>query len=154
MARRGVAPVVAVALLVLVTVVGASAVFTVVDGLSTADTSERLSIALAVDADTGRIAVTHRGGSRVDVRSISLAVAVDGEPLRFQPPVPFFAARGFASGPSGPFNTASDPNWTVGERATVRLAGTNDPQIRHGSRVELTVRRDGRRLVTVRATAR
>ena len=81
---------------------------------------------LAVDGD--RLVLTHRAGEPVDVRRLDVVVRVDGDPLRHQPPVPFFSARGFRPGPTGPFNAAADPMWEVGERASIRLASTNRPR--------------------------
>ncbi|MFB6195925.1 MAG: type IV pilin [Haloplanus sp.] len=106
---------------------------------------------LSVDGD--RIVLVHRAGEAVDVRRLDLVVRVDGVPLRFQPPVPFFAARGFRSGPTGPFNPATDSVWEVGERASVRLASTNRPSIRAGARVTVELRYAGRRLAVLSATA-
>ena len=106
---------------------------------------------LAVDGD--RLTLTHRAGERVDVRRLDVVVRVGGTPLRHQPPVPFFAARGFRSGPTGPFNAATDPTWTPGERASVRVAATNRPAIEPGDRVTVTLRVDGQRVTTVAATA-
>jgi hypothetical protein len=106
---------------------------------------------LAVDGD--RLVLTHRVGESVDVRRLDVVVRVDGDPLRHQPPVPFFSARGFRPGPTGPFNAAADPTWEVGERASVRLASTNQPPVVAGARVTVTLRYDGQQLVTLTATA-
>ena len=106
---------------------------------------------LAVDGD--RLVLTHRAGEPVDVRRLDVVVRVDGDPLRHQPPIPFFSAQGFRPGPTGPFNAAADPTWEVGERASVRLASTNHPRIYAGARVTVTLRYDGRRLATLTATA-
>jgi len=106
---------------------------------------------LAVDGD--RVTLTHRAGEPVDVRRLDVIVRIDGDPLRHQPPVPFFAARGFRPGPTGPFNAASEPTWEVGERAAFRVASTNRPRIEAGARVTVELRYDGRRLTTLSATA-
>ena len=108
-------------------------------------------VTLAVDGD--RLVLTHRAGEPVDVRRLDVVVRVDGDPLRHQPPVPFFSARGFRPGPTGPFNAAADPTWEVGERASVRLASTNQPPVVAGARVTVTLRYDGQQLVTLTATA-
>jgi hypothetical protein len=108
-------------------------------------------ITLAVDGD--RLLLTHRAGDPVDVRRLDVTVRVDGTPLRHQPPVPFFSARGFRPGPTGPFNAAADPRWEAGERASVRLASTNRPQLVAGARVTVELRYEGRRLATPTATA-
>jgi hypothetical protein len=106
---------------------------------------------LSVDGD--RVVLTHRGGEAVDVRHLTVRVRVDGTPLVHQPPVPFFSTRGFHPGPTGPFNDAADPTWEPGERASFRVASTNRPSIDAGDRVTVELRRDGRRLVALSATA-
>jgi hypothetical protein len=106
-----------------------------------------------LSVDGNRLTVTHRAGEPIDVRRLDVVVRVDGTPLRYQPPVPFFAARGFGSGPAGPFNAAADPTWTVGERASLRVATTNRPTLVAGARVTVELRYDGRRLATLSATA-
>jgi FlaG/FlaF family flagellin (archaellin) len=80
-----------------------------------------------IDARADRVACVHGGGDRLDLRNLRIHLTVDGEPLAHQPPVPFFAARGFHAGPTGPFNSAADPYWSAGETAALRLAGTNEP---------------------------
>lgn len=94
--------------------------FVTIEGESTAD---------------GTILLEHTGGAALDVRRLDIAVTVDDEPLRYQPPVPFFSTRGFYSGPTGPFNSAADPAWTAGELAGFSIAGTNDPPLVPGSEV-------------------
>jgi hypothetical protein len=106
---------------------------------------------LAVDGD--RLTLTHRAGEPLDVRRLDVIVRVDGTPLRHQPPIPFFAARGFGPGPTGPFNPAADPTWDAGERASLRVAATNHPPLVAGARVTVELRYDGRRLATLTATA-
>ncbi|MFC7136383.1 hypothetical protein [Halobaculum litoreum] len=66
--------------------------------------------------DGARLTFVHAGGDAVDVTDLRLVVLVDGERLRYQPAVPFFAQRGFRSGPVGPFNRAGDARWTTGSR--------------------------------------
>ncbi|AUV80436.1 type IV pilin [Salinigranum rubrum] len=101
------------------------------------DLSPRVSLSLAVDGDS--LALTHRGGDALDVTALRLVVTVDGEPLAHQPPVPFFSARGFHPGPTGPFNSAADPRWAAGETASVRVAGTNQPTLEAGGTVTVRV---------------
>jgi len=108
-------------------------------------------VTLAVDGD--RLVLAHRAGDPLDVRRLDVVVHVDGTPLRHQPPLPFFAARGFRSGPTGPFNPAADPTWEVGERASFRVASTNGPPLVAGARVTVELRYRGRRLATLSATA-
>lgn len=135
---RAVSSVVGVALLVGVTVLVAATVGTV----ATVDPGGTVPVAhltLSADAESDRLALTHEGGATLDVTSLSVTVSVDGVALEHQPPVPFFAATGFESGPTGPFNVASDDNWSAGETAGFRLASTNDPQLPAGARVEVIV---------------
>lgn len=132
---RGSSPVVAVVLLVGVTVVCAAGVGTVLFGqaAAVADPPPRASLSLTVSDD--RIALVHEGGDTLDATELRLRITVDGTPLTRQPPVPFFSARGFEPGPTGPFNSASDPAWTAGEVASVEVAGTNQPTLTPGSEV-------------------
>jgi flagellin-like protein len=136
---RGISSVVAVAALIAVTVVAGAAVGSAVS-TATVDPVPRARLSLSVDAGTDRIALAHESGETLSVEDLTLAVRIGGEPLAHQPPVPFFAATGFVSGPTGPFNSAADPRWTAGERATIRLASTNTPTIDPGDRVSVTVR--------------
>lgn len=136
---RGVSSAVAVAALLAVTVAAGAAVGGAVS-TETVDPVPTARLSLSVDASTDRIALTHENGETLSAEDLTVSVRVDGDPLAHQPPVPFFAATGFASGPTGPFNSAADPDWTAGERATIRLASTNSPTIDPGDRVSVTVR--------------
>lgn len=145
MAGRGVAP---TGLLIAVVL----AVAIVAVALATLPASPAVTAAtLSVDGD--RLVLTHRAGGTVDVHRLNVVVRVDGTPLRHQPPVPFFSAQGFRSGPTGPFNAAADPIWEVGERASIRVAATNRPTLRPGVRVTVELRHDGRRLLVLSVTA-
>jgi len=146
---RGYAPV-AVVLLLAVTVVAAAAVAAAVPGLPGDPPPQR---GIGVDATSdGRIAVTLLSGEPLDSRQITVRVAVDGEALAHQPPVPFFAATGFGSGPTGPFNVAADPSWTVGETASLRVAGTNRPALRVGATLTVRVLAAGRVVAVAETT--
>lgn len=144
--RRGFSPVIGAVLLVGVTVVAASLVGVAVLGQASAvdDTPRHTVLSISVEGD--RIRLVHEGGDALDVRRLDVTVAVDGEPLRHQPPVPFFSARGFRPGPTGPFNVAADPTWTAGEAASFRVAGTNAPALTPGATVTVRVAIDGRLL--------
>jgi FlaG/FlaF family flagellin (archaellin) len=144
--------VVAVALLVVLAVALAGTVVVLAPD-SLAEPPPSAALGLSVDAGTDRLVFTHVGGDAIDVRTLRLAVAVDGTPLEHQPPVPFFAARGFRAGPTGPFNSGADPAWTAGERASLRLASTNDPAIASGARVRATLSVDGHRVARLTARA-
>lgn len=155
MPERAVASPVAVALLLLVVVAAAGLLGAA--GLRVADTPPAPE-PVAIDASvspSGTVVVTHRAGPTLDVRDLDVRVSVDGTPLDRQPPVPFFSARGFGPGPTGPFNSASDPRWSAGESASFRIAGTNDPPVTPGATVVIALLyRDqptGRATATVRA---
>ena len=133
-------PVVGVVLAVALTVVLASGVavaFAV--GVAPQDPAPTASVSLAVDADADALVLEHRGGDALDVDALRVVVTVDGEALAHQPPVPFFAATGFAPGPTGPFNRGYDGAWTAGETASVALASTNHPTITSGDRVAVAL---------------
>lgn len=134
---RAVSPVLAVVLLVGLTVIVAALLGTLVFDQAAAVEGPAPRATFSIDAVGDRVSIVHEGGDAVAVGPLHIEVAVDGEPLTHQPPVPFFAAPGFEGGPTGPFNPSSDGNWTAGERASFRLAGTNTPALEPGS--ELTV---------------
>lgn len=140
---RAVSPVLGSVLLVGLTVVLAA----IIGGLALADPPAEPPPTARIDceADVGsdRVACVHRGGDQLDVRDIRLRIGVGGEALSHQPPVPFFAARGFHAGPTGPFNSAADPGWTAGETAAVRLAATNRPGLTPGAAVRIRIVVDG-----------
>lgn len=151
---RAVSPAVGVLLLTAVTLVLASAAAVVAVDL-VPGSPQREPVALSADADAGagRVTVVLVSGPTVDVRRVQVRISVGGTRLRHQPPVPFTGARGFLGAPSGPFNRAADPRWEVGERASLRIAGTNDPPLSAGSTVLVEVYRDGHALARVEVTA-
>lgn len=150
MADRAVTPVVAVVLLTAVTVVGATAVGA---ALTFEPPTKAPTAAFEADADaTGTISVTHRGGDAVDPDSLRVTIRVDGDPLDEQPPVPFFSAAGFESGPTGAFNSATQDHWRAGETATLTVAGTNEPSLTRGSSVELRLYVEDVRLALLEVT--
>jgi hypothetical protein len=118
-----------------------------------ATTGGNVVVVAGVQAD-GTITLTNEGGSALDVDELDVEIRVGGERLATQPPVPFFAARGFGSGPSGPFNPADDQTWAVGESASVRVADTNDPAVSPGDAVTVRIYRSGSPVATAEATAR
>lgn len=138
---RGTAPVVGALLLLGLTVAVAAGVGAVV----TTDPAEGPPVAdlrLSADAAADRITVRHAGGDAIPTDGLEVRVRIDGEALAHQPPVPFFAARGFRAGPTGPFNPATAGPWTAGRTAALRLASTNAPGIGPGDRVTVTVATD------------
>lgn len=94
---------------------------------------------LSVSVSGETVTLTHEEGAPLDVRSLRVRISVDGDELAYQPPVPFFSARGFRPGPTGPFNAAADSTWTVGETASFEVAGTNDPSLSAGSEVVVRI---------------
>ena len=143
---RALAPVAGV-LLLAITVVLAGSVATAAIGGVPASPAPTASLSLSAVDD--RITVTHRGGDALDTGELSVRIRVDGEPLARQPPVPFFSAAGFRPGPTGPFNAASGDRWRVGESASFRVAGTNDPALTPGSTVAVDVAVDGTRVASL-----
>lgn len=150
---RGASPVIAVVLLTGLTVAIAASVGAVVTA-QPADPPPVADLELSVDATPDRIAVHHAGGEAVPTDTITVRVRIDGEPLASQPPVPFFAARGFRAGPTGPFNQATTGDWRAGQTASLRLASTNDPLIQPGDSVSVTIATERAVLAELAATAR
>ena len=132
---RGLSPVFATVLLVGITVVGAAVVGTLAFGQAAALDREPPRAAFSLAATGDRISLVHEQGDAVAVGPLRLTIAVDGEALAHQPPVPFFAARGFRGGPTGPFNPSESGRWTAGETASLRVAETNTPALEPGSKV-------------------
>ena len=145
---RALAPVAGV-LLLAITVVLAAGVVTAALG-APADTVEPApTTSLSLSATGDRITLSHRGGDALNASELDVRVRVDGEPLARQPPVPFFSAAGFRPGPTGAFNAASDDDWRVGESASFRVAGTNDPVLEPGRTVVVDVSVGGRPVATL-----
>lgn len=140
---RATVPALGGVLLVGVTVLLAVAFTAAASGFAPVEPTDRVVLEVSTDAATGRVTIEHAGGPPLDVRTVSLRVEVDDEPLARQPPVPFYAAAGFNGFPTGPFNPSADPTWTVGETASFRVAGTNDPDLAPGATLAVTVIRDG-----------
>jgi len=139
---RGLSPVVGTVLLVVVTVVLAGIGGAVAFGSDTTESTPRVHFTVSAEADADRITITHDGGDTVSTEELTFRIEIDGQPLAQQPPIPFFAADGFASGPTGPFNPAADPMWTAGESASVSLASTNAPLLDPGATVSVTISTD------------
>ncbi len=93
----------------------------------------------SLSATDDRLTMVHEGGEPIDTDGLALRISVDGEPLTHQPEIPFFSQRGFGPGPTGPFNVASDSTWTAGERASLRVAQSNQPALEPGATVEVRV---------------
>lgn len=154
MSRRATSPVVGVVLLLLVTVLVATVLGgTVVTDSASTDSPPRVSLTASADASQDRIALTHRSGDPLSVGELRLEISIGGDPLEKQPPIPFFAASGFESGPTGPFNAATDGEWQAGETAAFRLAGTNSPQLSPGVTVSIAVYTDEYKIATLTTRA-
>ena len=151
---RATVPVLGAVLLVGVTLVLAAAVTAVATGFGPPERAVPVVLEATAEASTGRVALEHVAGPPIDVRGVTLRVEVDGEPLAHQPPVPFYAARGFRGFPTGPFNPSADPRWTVGETAGFRVAGTNAPPLEPGSTLVVTVTRSGAPVARATTTVR
>lgn len=136
---RALSPVIGIPLLVGITVVLSATIGIVTIGIPALDAPQTpVVVSVTATADTNQITLVNDGGRTVDVRDITLQLAIDEVPLRYQPPVPFFAAKGYRSGPTGAFNSATDPMWEPGERVSIRLASTNTPSL--STNAKLTVR--------------
>ena len=160
MTPRGSVPVVGVVVLLAVGIAlggvvaaGAEAVATATGAdIEAGSASGGSSVAVSLELDGDTIAVTHEAGPDLRVSRVRLVVAVDGTRLDHQPPVPFFAARGFRAGPTGPFNVADDGVWTAGETGSVRVASTNEPEPESGRTVSVTVYVGDERVAEVRGS--
>lgn len=148
--RRATSAVVGVALLILVTAILTVGVGTAVFGTIPEEPPPQTRLSLSVEGDQLRVA--HEGGDTLDVAEIEVQITVNGTRLAHQPPVPFFSAAGFVPGPTGPFNSASDPEWAVGEVGTVTVAGTNSPEIASGATVRVVVVSGEYRIAAVETT--
>lgn len=152
---RGVAPLVGVALLVLLSVALAAVVAGSLTAVDADDPPPAATLEVDADADADRIGVNHGGGDALDPAAVSLRVEIDGEELDRRPPVPFFSARGFEPGPGGPFNSGWHGDWVAGETASLQVAATNDPGgIDEGATVRVVVKVDGRVLADQRTVGR
>ena len=151
---RALAPVAGVLLLAVTVVVAGVAAAALVTGVGASDLSPPVTTAMtcSADADAGTLSLTHRGGDALDPTTLRVRVSVDGDPLAHQPPVPFFAARGFESGPTGPFNRGWTGRWTAGTTASLALAGTNSG-FGADDRVRLRLWSDGRLVVDCTTSA-
>lgn len=136
-------------LLVGLTVVMAAVFGTALFGQAAALDGPPPTASFAVEVDGDRIELSHEGGDSVDVGALRVAVAIDGESLAQQPPVPFFAAQGYHGGPSGPFNPNADDSWRVGETASFRIAETNDPTLEPGAPLTVELFHGDQRFATV-----
>ncbi|WP_440763514.1 type IV pilin [Natronorubrum sp. DTA7] len=150
---RAVSRLVGVLALLAITVLLATMVAVGASTLSLESGGPTAAFDLAVDGEESTVAIDHRQGDAIDVTELSIRITVDGEELADQPPVPFVGAEGFDGSPTGPFNAETDPEWRTGERASVTVAGTNDPEIESADTVGVTLAVDGTRIATLETTA-
>lgn len=143
----GVVTLVAVTLLLSVTLLGTTAV-------ELSEPAPNAALSVSVDAGADRIELSHRGGDDLDVTELTVHITVDGEALRYQPPVPFFASRGFRSGPEGAFNSASPNTFRPGQETSFEVATTNTPEIHSGSTVSVRITVDDNVLFEGETTAK
>lgn len=143
---RAVSPVAGTCLLVGITVVLSAAIGAAAYDVSTPIPSRPVVLSVSASAADDRVTVVHRGGPTLDVRTITVRIEVDGTPLTHQPPIPFFAAKGYRAGPTGAFNSAADPRFGVTERASLRVASTNDPSLAPGATLAVVLFRNGTRI--------
>lgn len=147
--QRGVCSPIASVLFVGLVVALAGTVMSATFCFGSALTGSPPSASLSASASGDRIELVHRGGDRIDVQRVTVFVRVNGKPLTEQPPIPFFAAEGFRSGPTGPFNSASPHTWRPGECASFRIATTNEPHPACGDRITVTLSVRGRPITTI-----
>ena len=154
-AWRATAPVAAAFLLAVTVALAGAAGAVLIDAARpvSVDAATHVALSASASAADDRVTLVHEAGPALDVRGLSLRVTVAGSALARQPPVPFFAARGFRAGPTGPFNSAADPRWTAGEAASFALASTNAPSMDAGDAVVVRVYADGARVATVSVRA-
>ncbi|WP_049969265.1 type IV pilin [Haladaptatus cibarius] len=153
MSNRALSPVVATVLLLLVTLVLAGTIGAVTVQSTSLQEPTYAVVDVSADAATNRLTFVHRAGDSLAVESLSVHVLVDGTPLKHQPPVPFFSAHGFQSGPTGPFNSATNETWDAGETASLGIAGTNAPLLETGDRVVVRIAVDDTVVTEVETTA-
>lgn len=150
---RAINPVVGVLLLLAITVTLAGVLVVTLTGMSLGTAPVTASFALEADGETDVVRIEHVAGDEIDVRELSVVVAIDGTDLTHQPPVPFVGADGFDGAPSGAFNAEADPIWRSGERVVLVLASTNEPTLESGDRVTVTLAVDGHRIAALETTA-
>ena len=135
---RAISPVLGVVLVLVMTITLSATLLSGIS-ISVPDPSPTASFDISADGSTNEIELSHHGGDAIDVSNLDVRVRIDGTELHNQPPVPFFAADGFESGPEGAFNSASDNILRAGEATSFRLAETNSPQLQAGSEVAVQI---------------
>ncbi len=149
---RGVSPVVGTLLLVALVVCFAAIIAVAFSSIPIVSSGPDAAFQMEVSAD-GEIELDHVAGDPIDVDELSMTISVDGDSLEHQPGIPFNGNEGFNGTASGPFHTNSSSNWTTGENASAKVAGTNDPEIGSGDRVTVTLAVDGETIAREEAQA-
>ncbi|WP_266079270.1 type IV pilin [Haladaptatus caseinilyticus] len=139
MSNRALSPVVATVLLLVVTLVLAGTIGAVTVQSTSFREPTRVAIDVSADAAADRLTFVHQAGDSLTVQTLSIRIRVNGTPLEHQPPVPFFSAKGFRSGPTGPFNSATNETWSPGETASFEVAGTNAPLFEAGDEIVVQI---------------
>lgn len=151
--RRAINPVVGVLLLLAITVTLAGVLAVTLTSVSPGTAPVVATFDLEADGEADTVGIDHVAGDAVDVRDLTVIVAIDGTDLTHQPPVPFVGADGFDGTPSGAFNAEADPVWQSGERVALVLASTNDPSLESGDEVAVTLAVDGQQVAALETTA-
>lgn len=152
---RAISPVIGVVLLIACTIGLSAAVGAMAMSYGPAGPASVVVIDGEVDAATNEITLTLERGGPLDVRELTLAIAVDGEPLEKQPTVPAYSQSGFNGFPSGTFNAGTDDDWQRGQSTSLTIAKTtNGPLPDSGSSVTVDVYEDGLPIATAETTAR
>ncbi|RNJ27261.1 type IV pilin N-terminal domain-containing protein [Halosegnis longus] len=136
---RAVAPALGAICLLAVTLLTSVGVGATAMAFSPAEPAPQATVELAATGE-GTVTLTHAGGDHLRTDDLSVHIAVDGESVRHQPTIPFVGSRGYVGSPSGVFNAAGDGNWTAGERASLRLAASNAPDLSAGATVTVVLR--------------
>lgn len=152
---RGISPVAGVVLLLAITVLLAGTVSVVALGIPVPATPVTpVTATVTATADTNEITITNEDHRVLDVRNLDIRIEIDGTPLEHQPPVPFFSATGFRSGPNGAFNDAANPYWEPGETVSLRIATTNNPQLTPHATLTVRIYRNGIPIATLETRVR
>lgn len=148
MSDRAIAPAVGVVLLLGLCSVLAAVTLFIVWPVAITGSSPSAAISGSVDASANVVTLEHAGGDTLQLETITFELYIDQVPLAEQPPIPFFSATGFHSGPTGPFNSATANTWCVGERGSFTLAHTNEPLPDANTSVRVVVRHAGSPVTT------
>lgn len=138
--ERGITPVIAAPLLLVITLLLAVVIGTITLGFTTLSEPEALTVIdVSSDPTTNSVTIVNKGPRELDVRELTIVIEIDHQPLSHQLTVPFFSHQGYHSGPTGPFNSATDPYWTTGEEVSFRIASTNSPSLTPGVTLTITL---------------